>query len=68
MVANAMNKNYDVPSGLDFIHDRPQVFEITNDQKYSPERFAQELAKGKTASEAYSLAGYVENLEASRLK
>jgi phage terminase small subunit len=33
------------------------------------ERFAQELAKGKTADEAYVLAGYVENRKnASRLK
>lgn len=33
------------------------------------ERFAQELAKGKTADEAYQLAGYAENRHnASRLK
>lgn len=33
------------------------------------ERFAQELAKGKTADEAYALAGYTENRgNASRLK
>lgn len=33
------------------------------------ERFAQELAKGKTADEAYQLAGYQENrFNASRLK
>jgi phage terminase small subunit len=33
------------------------------------ERFAQELAKGKTADEAYQLAGYAENrCNASRLK